>query len=443
MNRHSVVLPILACLTSAPLAAQVSVQSAPNRSAISLFFPPGTSVSVGPGGDFPDIQSAVDFIPSGAVIEVFDGTYAGFVVDDKSVKVIGSGNTRIDSDIRVQNVGSSDLVALADLDATALDVLGAPGCVLVDGMRFSEDFGLAAPDRNRLVGLFGAADVRMRGTTLDLQGTTTSLHGIEATAARVEIASGTLIAADGADAQDGLDGFPAGAGLVVGNGARVHVALTSAAGGDGGTAQDFGELGGDAGPAILLEDASDLIVSGLPNQELRGGAGGLSLFGYDGAGGSAIELFRDGQPKIVRLSGVTLIPGLGGPSGADGLTVGPILPGDIVDNAQVPDPSLEVIGNPVSGNPAATTVRIWAVPGANVVLQFGRKATVQNVGGAAVEQLVVSTATFPLGPVSPSGFVEMDLFLGGIERGGVAFVQGEVTFMGQLERTNSGALVVR
>jgi len=445
MKRHSVVvLTAVGLLCSGPSSAQTQAQTqAPNRPQAPLFFPPGTSVSVGPGGDFPDIQSAVDFVPSGTVVEVQAGSYSGFVVDGKGVQVLGSGITQIDSDIVVQNVAANDLVALADIDVTAVDVVASPGCIVADHVRFSEDFGLAAPDRNRLVGLFGADDVRLRAPTLDLAGTTTSLHGIEATAGRVEIAEGTLIAADGADTQDGLDGLPAGAGLVVRNGARVHVSLTSLTGGDGGSSLGFGELGGDGGPACSIQDAGELIVTGLPIHELRGGAGGASFFGYDGAGGSAIELFRDGQPKSVRFSGITSLPGLGGPSGADGLPIGPVQPGDTIDTPSIPDPSLEVIGTPISGNPAPTTIRIHAQPGADVTLEFGRKATIQDVGGAAIEKLVVSTASFPLGTVPPIGFVEMDLFLGGIARGGVAFVQGEVTFMGSLERTNSGAIVIR
>jgi len=73
-------------------------------------------VDVAPGCRFSDnIQAAVDAASDGDILLVKPGTYAGFVIDGKSVHIFGEGSPRVDGNIEVKNVPPDRALVLRNL----------------------------------------------------------------------------------------------------------------------------------------------------------------------------------------------------------------------------------------------------------------------------------------------------------------------------------------
>jgi len=130
----------------------------------------------------------------------------------------------------------------------------------------------------------------------------------------------------------------------------------------------------------------------------------------------------------------------------DGLIAGPLVGADSFGIPTVLDPSLEVMGTPVSGVMTPTVIRVYADLGSSVDLLLGTKPQILDPGdGGVIELLVVVDQVINLGGVGLGGFVEIPLPLGNQPRGTTFIVQAAVQGPAPAgpERTNSATLVVR
>jgi len=388
-----------------------------------------------------DVQDAIDAAAPGSVITVQAGSYPGFAIDGKPLTILGSGTTEIAGAVTISNLPPGEIAVLGDLQLNSLDALANAGTVILSAVTFSEDFATSPVDRNSLVDIQGSADVRASEIVVDLLGELTSQHAIGVDASRVEIAEAVVFGADGADSSGDEEGGPGGFGLLVGNGARAHSALSSLSGGLGGFSTGLGPNGGDGGHATQVEGSSELILTGvLPDTRFVGGTGRRALFGYDGRGGDAVSLLNDEQPKFVRHSGVDLDPGAGGQSADDG---DPIGGAQVTDTVVVPpddDPSLELIGVPQTD--VQFTLRVHAPAGSTVALNSGTQPLVLDDGLAPIELLVAVTNTQNLGVVPPSGTLDVPIVLSD-PPGSLRIYQADVTNGPDLFRTNSVPVVIR
>jgi hypothetical protein len=178
-------------------------------------------------------------------------------------------------------------------------------------------------------------------------------------------------------------------------GSRVHFALTSVYGGDGGDAcygLCAGGYGGDGAPAIAVTGGSTAIVAG--TSTIKGGHRGIGNF--PGMRASGVAVYASSH---LRWSTAT-IQGGGPPSGAPP----PIaLLGGTAQNVSPPDPTLAISGNAVAGG--AMTLTFYGLPGTNGRLQQGNQMLVDVDGLAEIEKLNNRIRIHPLGPVPASGTI--------------------------------------
>jgi len=188
----------------------------------------GDALTVGPEGDFPTLQAAVDAAPAGATITVAPGLYRGRVRIDKTLTILGAGP---DQTI-LEATWESGWVPPAERRAQyERDMRAAPDDAT--RRRITAAFR-ADPEAPSLILVVGARDVRLQGLRLRYPGE--RLEGSLSPGAIVTVRDGSLHLAGCA-----LLDSPGG-GLAVRDGGRADVegCLFAALGNTGITVGEWG-----------------------------------------------------------------------------------------------------------------------------------------------------------------------------------------------------------
>ncbi|MBL8801006.1 MAG: hypothetical protein JNN27_03360 [Planctomycetes bacterium] len=384
----------------------------------------------GPGVDFNSISAAIAFATPGDVLVVRPGNYLAFMLD-KELTIVGASGVSIGPGSRILNVTAPDGVRLAGLRFWNLEIAGCAGPVLCDQLNidgFSGDPSLMVSSSSDV--RFQRSTIRGGNGTLGGDGR----RGAIVDASRVEFTSCTLRGGNGADHGPSTDGGYGASALVCRNGARVHMANTSAFGGDGGDACAALCVGidGNGGDAVVLQSASTLVIAGAPGIELRGGLAGQAWGGAsDGWGLRASNSF-------VRWSGVSIKRG-------DGFSPGLTVSSTPVQVPAQPDPTLELIGTTSVGQ--SWQFVLHGAPGRNARLQQGNRARVLADALSVIEQLNNRIRLHPLGAISGAGTASMSASVGSTTAPGwTRIYQGmqiDPLTGGIDERTNSVFVIVR
>lgn len=272
-------------------------------------------------GSFTTIQAAVDAAIDGDVVVVQGGSYATFVITDKSLTVVADFNAdvAIDGGITVRDLAATRTVVLANLLVEGLQ--SAPG-TLSNGMTFTNNAGHLRVEGCTVVGAYGpsgrgveisaSADVVLVASEVHggrYQSTSCDSSGVPALDARfgsgVTLYGSTL---RGSSGSTGSCGCPGGNG---GNAAEIQQSTFFASssnlfGGDGGNC-GFGSLffapyAGDGGIGVWAAQATVRLLETVTT----GGAGGRALtafgncgdWGSDGADGLARFNFQSTYTDI-------------------------------------------------------------------------------------------------------------------------------------------------
>ncbi len=254
--------------------------------ALALLAPLGTAsqivVDPGGGGDFTDLQAAIDSAQDGDVIVVRGGQYPQITIHDRSLSILASlGTTPIVHGIRIQNLAAGRAVLSRGLESVAtgggnnaLYVLQCEGTVRVEDCTLTSD----APAFEA----FASTDTMLVGCTLRTLGPASTAYGA---GARLRGSRAALYHCDveGAVGPGGFyQGNPGAPGASLENESFLYLGDTLVRGGQGGDGFDFGALGGDGGPGLWVDASS---VAHALASEIAGGFPGYGGFGNEGSYG--------------------------------------------------------------------------------------------------------------------------------------------------------------
>lgn len=244
--------------------------------------------TVGPTGQYPNLQSAIDAASDGDVLLVAPGAGGAFTVDGKSLVIAGDGDGSVKAScgsFAIRNLGPAQSVVLRNFEQTPSLGFGPnPACRVEQcaGAVFFEDCALVDGDPTLLVQSCAAVELArctVRGFVYTPVTSTSSGAAVEMLDAALHVQASTL---QGADGKDGVNfslqaphpGEPAlrasGASFVT----AVGSILIGGAGGDGAWAHIGGCVNGEiGGAAVELHDASTAYVR---DCALQAGAGGAA-----------------------------------------------------------------------------------------------------------------------------------------------------------------------
>ena len=395
-------------------------------------------VAAGGGGNFTDIQPAIDAASDGDLILIQAGSYSAFTLD-KGLTLIGAPGV-FSSNGRVQ--AATGPASLADMRIGGLAIEGCDFVVVGDGLDLVGSSGVTTPFGAATVVVTDCADVRFVDTKITGSSPFDGTHGLYAVDSRVEMTSSKAAGGDGDD-EDQCSGFGyagnGGTGLVEDGASRVHTTLGSLQGGDGGDMTP-GFCGPDGDPGFPGHGAvvagGELIAAG---GDYTGGNGGKVINGPGCTPGGTGVFGTPAQP--MRHSGTSFFRGLGPGSCPDGKALA------IANITAVPaDPTLERLSDPVVGPGKTVTLRVTANPGSFTRLFLGTVAQVSPTPNTFLELLLVKQTSVGLGFIPASGFVDYQLSLdpsAGYPPGTTLYAQAVANYPGEHRRTNSLPLVLR
>ncbi len=293
------------CLVLLGIAAPASAQSL-------------WTVDAGGGGDFTEIQAAVDGSLDGDTIIVKDGFYGSFLVDDKALTIIAEGDGAFCGTIQIEDVSSTRTVLVKGLRATGAESaspLIACGLVtsdctgtlrFVDCLLQAEDWPATDQDAWPGAWVVSCDDVAFSSCTMSAvrrdhpEGR--AGHGLWAMDSRVAVYGSRCIGGSGGyfDIGTWLYAPHGGDGARVEGAGEFFAAATEFQGGDGG--DDWYWVGTDGGHGLN----SSQVPSRVLDCVAAGGLGGCSDQGLGGC-----DYGPDGLPY----SGtVIMVPGKSGRS---------------------------------------------------------------------------------------------------------------------------------
>ncbi len=377
----------------------------------------------GPGSNFTDLPPAIAAALPGDVLIVRAGSYSAVTGLDKALTIVGQGVVTLASsltyDFQVQNLPAGPPLSITNIRTHGILVDHAAASVLFQRVHATAGAQVS-----------NASDVRLD----QMDGT---LGAVSVLNARVEIASTTIVGANGSDGQSGNPWFPAqgGAnGLVLSGTSRVQLARSSVRGGDGGN----NSQAGNGGHGILVL-GGELFLDGAGLAVVRGGDGGIGDdCALDGDGGDGLRI----AGGSVTRSGASFVAGVQGSCGSAGIAVHLLAGSDLL---QTPDaPTLQLSGAPTPGSSVTWTV--FAEPGASVRLQLGRTPHVLPLPGILIEELLVPLRVYDLGVVPAAGSVTKSLTLPAAWPLGtrlIAQASVDLASVSETRRTSSSVLIAR
>ncbi len=389
-------------------------------------------VNNGAGANFTQLTDALIASQAGDVIIVRPGAYVppvnGLAIN-KGVTIIGQGIVTMGpfgfGGIHVDGLPAGEVLLIVNLTAGGWQLSSSQGSVTIRECK-AQYGGVLTVD--------SCSDVRIQSIVGIVRNAVVS-------SSRVEIADCTLYGTSGAAAC--CYGFPGGngtSGLTVNAGSLVHLARSSAIGGNGGDTLGGPAQGGSAGAGVAVNNG-ELWIDGGGIASLQGGVGGVGdACPYDGACGPGLWNYNG---TVVR-SGANLLSRFPPPGqcGAPGAPI--VLGGTAIDQVLTPDsPTLELIGNSQAGSQVTFTVH--APPGSAVRLNVGPTPQVLAAPGILVEALLIKSRSFDLGIVPPAGVVSKLISISPANLPGYRqFAQARVVLPGgEVRRSSSSLLVVR
>lgn len=405
--------------------------------------------------DFLTIQAGIDFAQPGDRILIRPANYGGFLLT-KGLVLLGSKPGVTVGASRVTNVPTGQLAALALLDftgfappsgfnpATSLSIEDNVGAVVLDAVRHP---GGSYFGNSTLVRVSNSADVRMLRVTLNGSAFEQQL-AMSSQESKLDVVESSFQSGNGAWGEAWewggcVDGGPGSAGIAA-NGGLLHLSLTDATGGAGGSiAGDFCDYcwpipwPGPASPGLWAGGGALVHLVGT-GHIIRAGAAGSGWLCGNGYGSGGIKLYGTGTQT--RYSNVSIVP-----AGGAGGTPPPIelFTGATATEA-ASDPALTITENVPSAGGQVRYV-VYGQPGDQVTLFLARGPARIPVPGVVVEQLTSEDyRPLAIGTVAPSGNVTHLRYLPpGMQPGSLLFAQAKVMRGGAELRTNSVAFVVR
>ncbi|MEW6745864.1 MAG: hypothetical protein AB1486_24245 [Planctomycetota bacterium] len=373
---------------------------------------------VGPGGDFAQIQPAIDAAQEGDLIFVVPGpTYDYFVLRKALTICVTSGRFKVKgASVTGIETGKSARLTGLDIDDAGLSIRDCPGRVIAEDVACRAGYAWWSPWA--LLEMSNCSFVHLTGISVDAD---RFQYTYDAAAGTVVVESSDVVLTDvhiqgwsAAEADPGQWGEDGLAALFIAQSSRVVLAncdITGGAGGQGGYVDLCGwpGTGGEGGPGVRVQ-LSDLLIVGCCPSSIRGGRGGdggtLYMDRCVGKGG-------DGGPGLIGTSALVSDVALSGGEGGCGQPPG--MDGEpYVGNIEFADPrlpSLAMAGdihpgsNWAVGVNAATGDRVWLVVSSDcgwVDLPRFRGAPFSAVPG-------LFFVGFPAGTVGPSGSLIVNL----------------------------------
>ncbi|MEM8712545.1 MAG: hypothetical protein AAGG01_16445 [Planctomycetota bacterium] len=280
-------LPALAAAISLALSAsslslaQLTTNQAGNAAPSSSHLRPDSAFTVDPSGsgDFASLQEAVNSVPSGALVLLVPGTFAGADIHGMSLRVesVVPGSSELTGPLTVTGVGLADEVSLGGLLFTeGFRVENCAGDVTLTGCLAINDGAPALYPPGLNGGFPGHC------------GSGTSRHRIINSEA-VTLVGCSLAGRKGAEW--GCDGTPGEHALMV-EGSRVAIYGGTFDGGNGGNGYDcHGVWGGSGGDALWVDGAKSRVFH--RSTVLNGGTGGLNIStgAVDGCNGDPVRTY--------------------------------------------------------------------------------------------------------------------------------------------------------
>jgi hypothetical protein len=373
-------------------------------------------VNNGPGTDFTQISSAIVAVSAGDTLLVRTGSYATFVLD-KQLAIVAVGAVSFPH-ATVQNLPAGSTTVLADLYAfDGFEALDNAGALMLDGISCG----------NQPVAITNSADVRFRRLNAS--------YGMTCSSSRVEIADSTIVGHDGQPCMCCIYPHTGGPGQIAlsVSGGEVHVARSTAIGGQGGAAScvEIGGCdtdGGNGGAGIALTSSARLVLSGTVDEFLQGGAGGSSscIGGSHGVAGAALSI---GASSEARVSGESLIGGIANLGGT-------------LASPSPDDPTLVALDAPSAGN--NFTLRVRGPAGATCDIVLGRRPIIVGTPALDEEELTPVNRVFHLGVIPANGTVSLNYPISPSWSPGFSVVfQGRLVVSGSTVYTNSLPAIVR
>lgn len=323
----------------------------------------------GPTPDFAQISQAVAAAQDGDVLRVWPGTYGGFTIADRDLRVVrdpSPGAVVVQGVVRVQSLAAGKTVVLSGLDVTAgggegLIVFECSGAVRVQGCSLHGANGNVDPPDLHYRGFAGArieasTDVAFSSCSLrggvgvgfELNGAFRGGDGLRVQGSSVAFHSGDSTGGIGGSPWGQFsegDGGPGGAGAWADAGATLFVGGSTFEGGRGGTGGEGCSLckpayGGQGGNGLAVDDAAafTLATAFVPGE--GGDPGTLGLAGPDGL---ELELGVDATLRQLHGRARSLSAP---PLAADGTSIDLVVhgePGDAVFLASSAGPAFQVV----------------------------------------------------------------------------------------------------
>lgn len=237
------------------------------------------------GGDFVDIQAAVDSATDADVILVEAGTYAGFDIDNKTARLIGSGNPTVQGTVSISDLTANQDVVLSGLSITptnarslyVTDCVGAIRVQNCDLLLLGGDFGCSCFES---VKIDNADNVSL--ATCDV-GAQRFFHAMSISAGQIATAQSVFSGASAATFDSIC--FVGGTGIILGADSFLFDSASFAVGGNGDSGQDCGGGGGPCNDECGLTGGNGVDVFGsspatemqLLDTVLLGGTGGVGV----------------------------------------------------------------------------------------------------------------------------------------------------------------------
>jgi hypothetical protein len=286
-------------------------------------------VSSSGGGQFTNLQSAVNAAQEGDTLLVKPGAYSSFTIDGESLTVAADtgGPVTVYGSVVVRDLSAAQQVVLSGLvvtGATTTSMADAPGAGLV----VTGNAGAVRVESCRFEGAIGYGD----GWSVDAQDCCTQDHHhwgwegaiLDANSGGVAFVGCTFVGGRGSDAQLYCycgEGGPGGDALRL-SGGLAALYDCDLVGGRGGSNGWAGGPGG-AGIRLLASTLCGVFASGSTFQGANGGDGYDFVYSEGGAGGDGVVL---GTGTIAQFLECTSAGGMGGlacghvfPPGPDGV----------------------------------------------------------------------------------------------------------------------------